>query len=157
MDGTPGSSSEGPTPPRVAAALALGETWASQKWEPATRPQGPFRRHVAVGDPQAGFEKYLRILDRHGLLGEEGELRPDVSLLSIGVHFDYDGGDIESVRRDGLRLLRWLAGHPASQVLILAGNHDLCRVVELAGETDARFAEARRAARDVNELRKRGD
>src|SRR5262245_28629975 len=77
MDETPGSGLEGPTPPRVAAALAQGEAWVSLKWTPATIPQGPFRRHVAVGDPQAGFEKYLRILDRHGLLGEDGKLRPD--------------------------------------------------------------------------------
>src|SRR5262245_50972807 len=141
---------------RVAAALALASEWAARPWRPVPEARGPFRRFVAVGDPQASLEKYLRILDRHDLLGEDGRLRHDVSLLSIGDHFDYEG-DIETVREDGRRLLRWLAGHPADQVLLLAGNHDLCRVVELAEQTDERFASARRAAREVNELRKRGD
>jgi len=148
--------SEGPVPARVVAALEQGTAWASRSWRPEDREAGPFRRYVAVGDPQASFEKYLRILDRHEVLGADGRLRPDVALLSAGDHFDYEG-DLPTVQEDGLRLLGWLAGHPAGQVAILAGNHDLCRVVELAGVTDGRFRDARRAAREVNELRKSGD
>jgi hypothetical protein len=125
-------------PPRVAAALDRGRDWASLPWRAAQGDAGPFRRHVAVGDPQASFETYLRVLDRHDLLGEDGRLRPDVALLSAGDHFDYEG-DLATVQEDGHRLLGWLAGHPARQVVILAGNHDLCRVVELAGVTDDRF------------------
>lgn len=143
-------------PKRVAAALELGDAWASQPWRPVDGPARSFRRHVAVGDPQASFEKYLRILDRHELIGEDGRVRPDVSLLSIGDHFDYEG-DLETVREDGRRLLRWLAGHPSDQVVLIAGNHDLCRVVDLAVETDERFTRARRLARLINELRKRAD
>ena len=150
------SAIEDPASPRVGAALALAEAWAAKGWVPAKGSRGPFRRYVAVGDPQAGLERYLRILDRHELLGEDGRLRPDVSLLSIGDHFDYEG-ELESVRRDGLRLLRWLSGHPDEQVVILAGNHDLCRVVELIQMSDLRFDQARHAARAINELRKQGD
>jgi hypothetical protein len=150
------SSLENRIPSRVAAALELGAEWASRGWQHGEAQAGPFRRHVAVGDPQASFETYLRILDRHELLGEDGRLRSDVSLLSIGDHFDYEG-DIDTVRRDGLRLLIWLAGHPDAQVVILAGNHDLCRVVELVRVSDPRFARARQAARAINEMRKRGD
>jgi hypothetical protein len=45
--------------------------------------------------------------------------------------------------------LRWLAGHAPDQVVILFGNHDAARVMELIGESDASFAAARElAARD---------
>src|SRR4030095_12074201 len=135
------SSLENRIPSRVAAALELGAEWASRGWQHGEAQAGPFRRHVAVGDPPASFETYLRILDRHERLGEDGRLRSDVSLLSIGDHFDYEG-DIDTVRRDGLRLLIWLAGPPDAQVVILAGNHDLCRVVELVRVSDPRFARA---------------
>src|SRR6185295_17988661 len=104
----PSEASEVPPPPRVAAALGLAETWATRSWETSPPFGRPFRRFVAVGDPQSSFERYLRILDRHELLGEDGRLRPDVSLLSIGDHFDYEG-DLATAQEDARRLLHWLA------------------------------------------------
>lgn len=105
----------------------------------------------AVGDPQSTFEKFLAILDGHGLLGKGRRLRDDVSLLSIGDHFDYlDERGAEAAGREGLQILRWLASHPPEQAIILAGNHDLSRVMELALMTDARFAEARTRALEVH-------
>ena len=47
-----------------------------------------FRRHVAMGDPQAPFATVLAVLDRHGLLKNDGQLRDDVQLVSMGDHFD---------------------------------------------------------------------
>jgi hypothetical protein len=106
----------------------------------------------AIGDPQTTFERFRSILGHHGLLGPGGSLREDVSLLSIGDHFDFTGpGGPVVVGREGLRLLRWLASHPPEQAIILAGNHDLARVMELAAVTDARFAEARAAALRIKE------
>ena len=49
----------------------------------------PPMRHVAIGDPQASFETFVRILDGHGLLDDEGALASDVHLVSMGDHFDY--------------------------------------------------------------------
>jgi hypothetical protein len=104
-------------------------------------------RVVAMGDPQAPFEKMRAILDRHGLLGKTGRLRPDVMLVSMGDHFDWGGAaDRERASRDGLALFSWLAGHPPSQVVMLAGNHDLGRVGELAGFDDATFLAAHQEA-----------
>jgi hypothetical protein len=116
---------------------------------------GPFRRHVAVGDPQAPFATVKRVLAAHGLLDGE-RLRDDVQLVSIGDHFDW--GPPEARREatdDALALLSWLASHPADQVVLLAGNHDLARVCELAHFTDdAAFAKARQQA---DEAYRRGD
>jgi hypothetical protein len=104
----------------------------------------------AIGDPQTTFEKFRSILDHHGLLGPDGRLRDEVSLLSIGDHFDFSGrGGPVAVGQEGLRLLRWLASHPPKQAIILAGNHDLARVMELAAFTNARFGEARAAALQI--------
>jgi hypothetical protein len=105
------------------------------------------RHRVAIGDPQAPFEKFLGILERHGLLGKTGRLRRDVFLVSMGDHFDYGTpAEREAAATGGLALLGWLAGHPADQVVILAGNHDLARVGELAGFSDATFAAAQAEA-----------
>jgi hypothetical protein len=98
-----------------------------------------------MGDPQAPFEKVLAILDHHELLDAQGLLRADVSLVSMGDHFDF-GKDPDAAARDGERLLAWLAAHPPDQVVLILGNHDLARVSELAGFDDARFQEARAAA-----------
>ncbi|MDX2008844.1 MAG: metallophosphoesterase [Myxococcaceae bacterium] len=109
-------------------------------------------RHVAVGDPQAPFETFLRILDAHGLLGDDGRLRRDVHLVSMGDHFDY--GKAEQRERaaiDGESILSWLASHPPEQATILLGNHDVSRVMELFGFSDEAFLEAHRAAREVYE------
>ncbi|HXX94157.1 MAG TPA: transcriptional regulator, partial [Planctomycetota bacterium] len=110
----------------------------------------------AIGDPQTTFEKFQAILDHHGLLAPGGSLKREVSLLSIGDHFDFSNpGGPSAVGREGLRLLSWLASHPAEQAILLAGNHDLSRVMELASVTDERFAEARAAARKVKEERRK--
>jgi hypothetical protein len=98
------------------------------------------RRRVAMGDPQAPFEKVRAILARHRLLGTDGRLSPDVELTSMGDHFDW--GRVDQRKQagdDGRRLLEWLASHPAEQVSLVLGNHDLGRVGELAGFDDARF------------------
>jgi hypothetical protein len=101
------------------------------------------RRRIAMGDPQAPFDKVLAILDGQGLLGDEGLLRPDVELVSVGDHFDWGPREVRSqAREDGLRLLAWLAAHPPDQVTILVGNHDLARVGELHHFDEAFFARA---------------
>ncbi|MFP2901623.1 transcriptional regulator [Corallococcus sp. 4LFB] len=100
-------------------------------------------RHVAMGDPQADFGRVLSILSLHGLLDGDGGLRPDVCLVSVGDHFDWGpAADRERVARSALRLVAWLASHPADQAVLLLGNHDLGRVGELADFTDATFRAA---------------
>lgn len=107
----------------------------------------PFKRHVAIGDPQSSFERFHRVLAHHRLLGPRGRLRDDVQLVSLGDHFDWGGRAARAeATRDGTRLLRWLASHPAEQAVILAGNHDLARVGELAPFDDAGFRRARARA-----------
>ncbi len=103
--------------------------------------------HVAIGDPQAPLAKLLAILDDRGLLAESGRLRPEVALVSIGDHFDYgEAARAGEAERNGRLLLSWLAAHPADQVTLIAGNHDLARVGELASFDDAEFARARTEA-----------
>lgn len=102
-----------------------------------------------MGDPQTTFAKVLGILEKHDLLGGDGYLREDVGLVSIGDHFDFhahDGKAMAAVGRDGMDNLRWLAEHPPDQVVIVMGNHDSARVMELAFETDESFAAARALA-----------
>lgn len=98
---------------------------------------------MAIGDPQAPIERFFTVLARHGLLSREGRLVDDVMLVSMGDHFDY-GKASERARaaEGGLRILSWLAAHPSDQVVILAGNHDLGRIGELARYEDAGFAAA---------------
>lgn len=110
------------------------------------------RRWFAIGDPQTTFDTFLDVLRGHGLLDGE-ELRDDVGLVSIGDHFDFDprGRALEAVGRDGTNILRWLAGHPADQAVVLMGNHDAARVMELAAETDASFAAARALAETASD------
>jgi calcineurin-like phosphoesterase family protein len=117
-------------------------------------------RRVAVGDPQAPLGKFLDVLDAHDLLGQDGRLAPDVALVSMGDHFDFGGAAERSVAREsGTELLAWLAAHPADQVVLLAGNHDLARVGELARFDDATFeaaqAEADMASGDERDFRAR--
>ena len=107
----------------------------------------PFKRHVAIGDPQSSFERFHWLLEHHRLLGPRGALREDVPLVSIGDHFDWGGRDARAqATRDGARILEWLAAHPPRQAVILAGNHDLARVGELAPFDDAAFRRARARA-----------
>lgn len=100
-------------------------------------------RRVAIGDPQAPIERFFTVLARHGLLAKDGRLADDVMLVSMGDHFDY-GKALERARaaEGGLRILSWLAAHPSDQVVILAGNHDLGRIGELARYEDAGFTAA---------------
>jgi hypothetical protein len=106
-------------------------------------------RTFVMGDPQAPFAKVLEVLDRHHALAGE-HLADDVTLVSIGDHFDYDHRDPVAAGREGVRLLRWLADHEPRQVHILFGNHDAARVMELAAISDDEFAAARAFAVQVD-------
>ena len=111
-------------------------------------PDGVKRQlNVAVGDPQASLEKFLSILDLNGLLADDGRLRPEVGLVSMGDHFDWGRpNEREAATADGTLLLSWLAAHPPDQVQIIIGNHDLVRVQELSSFSDAAYQEARKLA-----------
>lgn len=122
---------------------------------PSSAPDTATRRErtLAIGDPQAPLETFLRILDIHGALGDDGRLLPSVALVSMGDHFDWgDVGERERAASEAHALLSWLAAHPPEQVTILAGNHDLARVGELDGIDDATFADAQALA-DASYLR----
>ncbi len=116
------------------------------------------RRWFAVGDPQASLDRLRAVLGQNGLLAGE-RLRDDVGLVSIGDHFDYKCGEdeIAQVAENGLMVLRFLARHPADQVVVLAGNHDLSRVMELSHESDASFARARALACAIERAKERGE
>lgn len=133
--------------PRIEAALARA-TEATHRGPHSAPPDGhPRTRHLAIGDPQADITRFLAVLDRHGLLGPDGWLRPEVQLVSVGDHFDWGKAhEREEMATSALRLVAWMAAHPADQVVLLLGNHDLGRVGELAGFTDARFAAAQAQA-----------
>lgn len=136
------------TPVRVETAMACAGALASRPWNTVAPDGAPGRRWFVMGDPQTSFARLARYLDDAGLLGEDGYLARSVGLVSLGDHFDYAGDDL-AVAQEGIAILRWLAEHPPDQVVILAGNHDLARVAELAGVDDARFVAARTAARDA--------
>jgi hypothetical protein len=106
-------------------------------------------RTLVMGDPQGPFDKLLEVLDRHTALDGD-RLSGDVMLVSIGDHFDYDFRDWQNAGQDGLRFLRWLAGHDAAQVRLLLGNHDASRVMELVAISDERFAAARAFAQALD-------
>jgi hypothetical protein len=102
---------------------------------------------VAMGDPQAPLERVLEILHGHGLLGDDGWLVPSVRLVTMGDHVDWGPVAARAAAAyDGIRLLAWLSAHPADQVILLAGNHDLARVGELARLTDEAYLHARTEA-----------
>lgn len=111
-------------------------------------PDGQVRfTRVAVGDPQAPLDTFLTLLDLNGLLGDDGRLKPQVGLVSMGDHFDWGTPDQRAqATAEGTAVLAWLAAHPPDQVQILFGNHDLVRVGELAGFSDAGFVAARAEA-----------
>lgn len=104
-------------------------------------------RTLVMGDPQAPLARVREVLDASGALGADGRVAPDVVLVSIGDHFDYDLVDPITAGREGVAVLRWLASHDPAQVKLLLGNHDTARVMELIGVDDQRFAEARALAR----------
>lgn len=107
-------------------------------------------RTFVMGDPQAPFGKVLDVLAGHDALDGE-RLASDVVLVSIGDHFDYDLRDPVGAAREGLQLLRWLASHEPAQVVLLLGNHDASRVMELATISDDEFQRARLLARSIDE------
>jgi hypothetical protein len=152
------------TSSRIQAALdnAARSAAGAPRSAPAESAPPPRTLRVAIGDPQADLARFLAILDHQGLLGANGWLRPEVQLVSVGDHFDYGKAhEREMAARSALQLIAWLAAHPADQVIILAGNHDLGRVGELADFTDATFAEAQAEAdrlydgEDTDEVRER--
>jgi hypothetical protein len=104
-------------------------------------------RTFVIGDPQGPVAKVMAVLDRHGLLVGD-RLAPDVVLVSIGDHFDYDHRDPIAAGQEGLALLGWLAGHDPAQVHLVLGNHDAARVMELAKLSDADFTLARTCSSD---------
>jgi hypothetical protein len=95
---------------------------------------------VALGDPQAPVLKLFEVLSFHGLLSEDGWLKPSVRLVSAGDHFDFGSPeDRTEAQQSGLQSLAWLAAHSAAQVILLIGNHDLARVGELINFEDTEF------------------
>jgi len=109
---------------------------------PRPAPRVAPRRAVAIGDPQTSTERWFGALAAHGLLGDDGWLQPDVRLTAMGDYFDYHVPERDRARVEGLLLLGWLAAHAPAQVTLLAGNHDLARVMELARVDDDRFRAA---------------
>src|SRR5207247_1250130 len=97
------------------------------------RKPAPDARWVAVGDPQAPLARFMDILEHHGVLDDDGGIAADTLLISIGDHFDYGAArDAERAADDGLALLAWLVSHDEDRAIVIAGNHDLGRVGELA-------------------------
>lgn len=132
---------------RIAAALERADDDLARPSGSVAADGRPRARRVAIGDPQAPLERVLEVLDGKGLLGEDGRLAAEVQLASMGDHFDWGGaGERARAARDGERILAWLAAHPDDQVTLIAGNHDLARVGELARFDDASFASAQAEA-----------
>lgn len=127
----------------IDAALELA--WSLVGRPPAPRSHDtPVVRRFVLGDPQTSAARLFELLASHELLGPDGWLAADAGLLVLGDYFDYaDPRGRDAAGREGLAFLSWLAHHPPEQVTLLAGNHDLCRVMELAFETDDSFRHAR--------------
>lgn len=111
----------------------------------------PKIRWSAVGDAQTNFGHFLRVLRRGGVVDGEA-LSPDRGVVCVGDYFDYgvvDDTNVVQVGREGTRILHWLAALPEERAIILLGNHDMARVVELAFESDVSFRAAQHLAREV--------
>ena len=104
---------------------------------------------MAIGDPQSSTERWFGALAAHGLLGDDGWLRPDVRLVAMGDYFDYHVPERDRARVEGVLILGWLAAHAADHVALLLGNHDASRVMELALVDDDRFRAAADAAAEL--------
>jgi hypothetical protein len=105
---------------------------------------------VAMGDPQAPLETMLEVLEANELLADDGWLRPDVQLVSVGDHFDWGSlADAPRATDDALALLSWLAHHDDDHVVLVVGNHDLARVGELVSFDDETFVRVRDEASAV--------
>jgi len=140
---------------RVAAALDRARSDASLPVRSEPRLPPARERRLATGDPQAPLDRFLGILDAHGVLGDDGRLTPDVHLVSIGDHFDWgERAERETAARSGLETLSWLAAHPADQVTLVLGNHDLGRVGEMVGFDDETF---RRVQAEADEIYRDGE
>jgi hypothetical protein len=108
-----------------------------------------------IGDPQAPFAKVLEVLDRHGVLAPgKDRIADGVTLVSIGDHFDYNFEAPAEAAREGLATLRWLASHDPAQAVLLFGNHDAARVMELALLDDETFQVARALGREIDHVAK---
>lgn len=131
----------------VERALERARLDAAEGYRGGARAAPRGTRRFAVGDPQAPLAAFAEILEAHGLLGGDGRLAEDVHLVSMGDHFDWGvRTEREAVARSGLELLAWLAAHPAEQVTLVLGNHDMGRVGELAGFDDETFRAAQEEA-----------
>eukprot|EP01079_Euglenida_sp_SAG-EU17-18_P002551 gene2551-527_t len=106
------------------------------------KPITPPKRWFAFGDAQGRASSYFAVLDREGLLGVDGFPRPDVGLVSLGDHFDFVTDPAGRAVAEGGWILRWLAAHDRTQVVILLGNHDMVRVQEYTGVRDDQFRKA---------------
>ncbi len=139
VEGAPREAEPVPPGSRIEAAIARAD--GLFRGDPA-RPSAPrvATRTFAIGDPQAPAPRFFAVLDHQGLLGDDGWLRPDVALVSLGDHFDFPNATIEMQRREGCRILGWLAAHAPAQAPILLGNHDLARVTELCEVDEQTFA-----------------
>jgi hypothetical protein len=136
----------------AAARAALAKATAIREGGAAGSPRAlayrPVRR-VAIGDPQTTAARFFAVLARHGLLAEDGWLRDDVGVISMGDHFDIDVAERARAQVEGVSILGWLAAHAREQVTILLGNHDAARVMELATTTDERFQAAAALGRTI--------
>ncbi len=104
------------------------------------------RRVVAMGDPQAPFARVMEVLKVRELLSGD-KLADDVHLVVMGDYFDFGERDARAEAVEGsARLIAWLVSHAEEQVTLIAGNHDLARVGELAHFDDATFARAQAEA-----------
>lgn len=112
-------------------------------------------RWFAVGDPQTTAHRFFSVLDRYGALGADGLLAAGTGLISMGDHFDFSMGAPEA-EPAGREILAWLVAQEGS-THILAGNHDVARVAELAFETDETFAAARRDAVVLRDRHRAGE
>jgi len=134
---------------RVAKAIEHARAIRADHLAAPTSPLAFPTRLVAIGDPQASSERFLGALAAHGLLGDDGWLRPDARLVAMGDYFDYPGDD---ARIEGVLILEWLAAHASDHVTILFGNHDAARVMELATVSDERFRAAIEVATPILKL-----
>ena len=141
--------------PRARAALARSEALLAIPWRPRAFVRRAPTRWLALGDPQTTRARLFTFLDDAGALGDDGDLADDVGLVCVGDYFDFHG-DPAHVAREGLGALRWLAEQPPDRCVLLVGNHDLCRVMELEMFDDASFGEARAFALSLEEAAKRG-
>lgn len=133
--------------PAVRRALALAER---PRTIPA--PEVPPKRSFAIGDPQTTASRFFEVLEANDLLAPSGALDPRAALICAGDHFDFHpppGMSVSEAGVEGERILGWLAAHSTSQVRILLGNHDVCRLMELMPLSDADFEEARDLAAQI--------